>query len=126
MKYVSNSAELLKATDVKNGDKLRIVGDAYTSQSNGKVYWNCKVKLADGSIKLAGIIDQSGDAFAKAWGAETSEWTGHAVTVEIKTSQKGNQYIQLIPSDEPKVEMPKTTGGVEYPGEQIDPNDIPF
>lgn len=78
----------------------------------------------------------------------TEDWTGHTVTVTIKTAKtSGNPYLSFIPTDEPKIDLEEKrveqfrkdvkeqqekneeAGNgkvIEYPKEEIDPNDIPF
>lgn len=122
---------------VKDGDKIIIIEDAYSSFNAAKqtTYWNAKVQLPDGSHKLAGLMESVCDAFASKWGDETSAWTGHTAIVSIKTSKAGNPYIMLTPTDDPVVAVQKVEAApapvaqvdtIEYPEETINPDDIPF
>lgn len=140
VEYKSQNVGLLLVDNVKEGDKLVLIEDAYVqfSESKQKNYWNCKVKLPDGTIKLAGLMETSCDKFAEKWGKMTGDWTGHTAQVNIKISKAGNQYIFLIPTDDPIVDViveqvmpmnvaPKNDNeGVSYPEASINPNDIPF
>lgn len=144
MEYTPSNSGLLNASMVKDGDRLILVEDAYStfSEPKQKTFWNVKVQLPNGEHKLAGIMDMVGDEFVKAWGGDTKMWTGHVVIVEIRTAKSsGNQYIVMKPSDEPvikiegqvaspeqvsKEHIAKTGGSVAYPTEQINPDDIPF
>jgi len=133
MEYVSQNSGLLKADNVKDGDKLIIVGDAYStfSEKNQKTYWNAKVQLPDKTVKLAGLMEMSCDKFAGKWGNKTEDWTGHTVQVALKTSSKGNQYIVLEPTDDPRITITAPVVDVdaepiEYPKDEVDTNDIPF
>jgi len=133
MEYVSQNSGLLKADNVKDGDKLIIVGDAYStfSEKNQKTYWNAKVQLPDKTVKLAGLMEMSCDKFAGKWGNKTENWTGHTVQVSLKNSKAGTPYIILVPTDEPKVTITAPIVDVgaeptEYPKDDIDPSDIPF
>ena len=143
MLYESQNTGLLNPTMVKNGDKLILIEPAYStfSEKAQKVFWNVKVQLPDGSHKLAGIMDMVGDGFAKAWGGDTNDWVGRTVTVEIRTAKStGNPYIVMNPADDAKVDVSgmvtksetetkvvKDQGKpIEYPTEQINPDDIPF
>lgn len=126
MKYVPRQSEILKVTDVKNGDKLIIATNIEQVEgSNGNTYLNCQVQLPDGSKKILGLFDAHCDELAKAWGDEMDDWTGHTVTVEIKTSKKGNEWIFLTPSNEGKVDVPAEPS-IDYPAEEVNPDDIPF
>ncbi len=139
MEYKSKNSGLLKVTDVKEGDKLVLTEPAYEqfSESKQKSYWNCKVKLPNGEVKLAGIMDSTMDVFAGKWGTETNEWTGRIAIVAIKLSKSSNNpYITLIPTDEKEESVLVTAQkiasgvplaeGIEYPSEDINPADIPF
>ena len=140
---------------VKEGDVIVMIEDAYSTFSEARqtTYWNVKVRLPDGSHKLAGLFESVCDACAWIWGGDTKEWTGHSLSVSIKTSKAGNKYIALSPVDGPaeaiqpaevdvqiasegegspvseKKPVKSTIGDgkpVPYPKESIDPNDIPF
>lgn len=148
MKYESKNSGLLSIGHVKTGDKLLILENAYSvfSESKQKTYWNVKVELPNKEHKLAGLMDSTCDQFAEKWGEMTENWTGHTCVVQIKTSKSGNDYITLIPTDDLKVDIEanrveaykkdvarieKENEGVddkkiEYPKDDIDPNDIPF
>lgn len=156
MEYKSTNSGLLAPAMVKSGDKLIILEDAYStfSEKQQKTYWNCKVVLPDGSHKLAGLMESACDAFAAKWGGDTKEWTGHVVEVEIKTSKAGNPYIWLKTTDDEKADVEKLKADkakkdfdeiearakangvddkpsediptIEYPTEEINPEDIPF
>lgn len=134
--YISQNSGLLTVSNVKDGDKLVIVEDAYStfSEAKQKTYWNAKVKLPDNSVKLAGLMEMSCDKFLEKWGKNTGDWTGHTVQVSIKTSKAGNPYIVLEPTDDPIVDViseqimnPEKT--IEYPvstSGEIKSDDIPF
>lgn len=137
--YKSKNSGLLVVENVKEGDKIVLLEPAYEqfSEAKQKSYWNCKVKLPDGTEKLAGLMDSVCDSFAAKWGSDTDGWAGHTARVVIKTAKSsGNPYIMLIPTDDKKVEtsMPITgpkeesskTDTIEYPSEDINPEDIPF
>lgn len=127
MKYTPKPSEILSVNDVKDGDKLIIVTNIEQVQgSNGDTYLNCKVQLADGSKKTLGLFDAHCIEFAKAWGDEMDDWTGHTVTVEIKVSKKGNKWIMLTPSNEEKIDVPKSEISASNEEENINPDDIPF
>lgn len=149
MEYKPSNSGLLAVSMVKEGDKLLLIEDAYStfSAEKQKTYWNVKVELPDKSHKLAGLMESMCDKFAAAWGGDTSKWTGHTVIVALKTSKAGNPYIMLSPSDDPIVDMEARRKaefqagvaeqeaknaanppepGIEYPTEQINPDDIPF
>lgn len=134
---------------VNEGDKLLILEDAYStfSETKQKTYWNCKVELPDGSHKLAGLMEMVCEEFAKKWGSMTEKWTGHTIQVALKTSKSGVKYMTFIPTDDPIVDIEakrveqykkdvevqqsknEESGNgntIEYPKEEIDPNDIPF
>lgn len=68
--YKSTNSGLLAVTMVKEGDKLVLLEDAYStfSEKAQKTYWNVKVELPDGTHKLAGLMDSVCDEFAKLWG----------------------------------------------------------
>jgi hypothetical protein len=149
MEYKSANSGLLSVGMVKDGDLLVIIEDAYStfSEAKQKTYWNCKVELPDKTHKLAGLMEMVCDEFAKVWGSKTEDWTGHTVRVSIKTSKAGNQYITLVPTDAPKIDLEairvakykedvkkaqesgvESAGGntIEYPKDEINPDDIPF
>ena len=137
MKYVSTNSGILAPSMVKDGDRIIIIEDAYSTFSAAKqtTYWNAKVQLPDGSHKLAGLMESVCDAFAAKWGDETSAWTGHTAIVQIKTSKAGNPYIMLAPTDDAVVNVQKIEAApapvaevdtIEYPEETINPDDIPF
>ncbi len=135
MEYISQNSGLLTPSLVKEGDKLILAEDAYStfSETKQKTYWNVKVQLPDGSKKLAGLMESTCDKFLEKWGKMTQDWTGHTVEVSIKTSKAGNPYIVLSPTDDPKVDVIKEevsateeSTGIEYPTEVINPDDIPF
>ena len=135
VEYIKTNSGILSPSDVKDGDKLVIVEDAYSTfnETKQKTYWNCKVKLPNGDIKLAGLMDSTCDKFVDAYGKMTGDWTGHTVEVAIKLAKaSGNPYIVLTPTDDPIVDVmieqvaPTPTKGAEYPNDDIDPNDIPF
>lgn len=123
--YTSKNSGLLAMADVKEGDKIVLIAPAYEqfSEKNQKSYWNCKVKLPNGTEKLAGLMDVTCDACAAKWGAKTEDWVGHSVTVKIKTSKAGNNYIFLIPTDD-AAEV--STAPKSADSEEINPADIPF
>jgi hypothetical protein len=147
--YKSTNTGLLSPSMVKTGDKLIIIEDAYStfSETKQQVYWNAKMQLPDGTHKLAGLFESACDEFVKVWGKMTADWTGHTIMVEIKTSKAGNSYIVMTPSDDPRMDMEKIRkekfekdvakqeaenklnpppAPIEYPSEQINPDDIPF
>jgi hypothetical protein len=136
--YKSKNSGLLMVDNVKEGDKIILLEPAYEqfSEAKQKSYWNCKVELPDGSQKLAGLMDSVCDKFADKWGSNTDEWAGRTALVNIKTSKAGNPYIMLVPTDEPKInlstktvisENPKVAGtNIEYPKNDVNPEDIPF
>lgn len=147
--YKPSNSGLLAVSMVKDGDKLLLIEDAYStfSELRQQTYWNVKVELPDKTHKLAGLMESVCDKFAAAWGNDTAKWTGHTAVVAIKTSKAGNPYIMLSPSDEPVVDMEARRKeefqksvkeqeaknaanppekGIEYPTEQINPDDIPF
>ena len=119
--YKSTNTGLLNSTMVKDGDILTLIEDAYSTFSEKKqtTYWNVKVELPDGTHKLAGLMDFVCESFAIAWGNMSGDWTGHQVRVSIRTARSsGNEYIVLVPV------INKTK--VEYPKNDINPNEIPF
>lgn len=145
MEYKSQNSGLLAVSMVKSGDKLVILADAYStfSEKAQKTYWNCKVALPDGTHKLAGLMDSTCDEMAKKWGNSTENWTGHTLVVEIKTSKSGNPYIKMTPTDDPIIDVStlvteeeekevaekppvEAKKPIEYPKEEINPDDIPF
>lgn len=146
MIYKSKNAGLLSMDNVKDGDKVKIIEDAYESFSEAKqqTYVNVKVELADGTHKLASIDGNFGaDRFSEMWGDETTKWIGHFAKVSVKVARSGNPYLILTPiageaepvasglSDEEKkriVELRKAANEpapVEYP-DGVNPDDIPF
>ena len=127
MEYKSERAGLLTADSVKDGDKLVITSDAYSTfnATKQKTYWNCKVKLPSGAERLAGLMDSACDAFAAKWGNKTEDWTGHTVVVTLKVSKAGSPYIVLAPADDAKIDVPKSDeGSQDYP--PITSEDIPY
>lgn len=131
MEYISTNSGLLKTENVKEGDKLILIEDAYStfSEKSQKTYWNVKVQLPDKTVKLAGLMEISCDKFAEKWGNKTEEWTGHTVQVSLKTSKAGNPYIILVPTDEPRIIISTPIIGketIEYPVENVNSDDIPF
>jgi hypothetical protein len=136
VEYIPQNTGLLTIENVKEGDKLVIIEDAYSqfSEKNQKTYWNAKVLLPDKTTKLAGLMEMSCDKFMEKWGKMTGDWTGHTVVVSIKQSNAGKDYIVLTPTDDPIVETVEEpvapavepVKGVEYPKNEINPDDIPF
>jgi len=132
MEYKSEFMGFLTVESVKSGDKLKLIEPAYStfSEAKQKTYWNVKVELPDGSHKLAGINEISGDSMVKKWGKNTDEWVGHMVSVDIKVSKGGVNYIVLVPTDDVKTDVPKQENSkpepIEYPQEEVNVNDIPF
>ena len=59
--YKSSNSGLLAPSMVKDGDKLIIMENAYStfSEKAQKVYWNAKVQLPNGEHKLAGLNEIS-------------------------------------------------------------------
>ena len=135
MEYQSQS-EILSASMVKTGDKLIIVEPAYSTRNEEKqtTYWNARVQLPDGARKIAGLFESVCDKFAKKWGNETNLWVGKTITVAVKLSKAGREYIEMTPSDDKDVVVPKSMAPVDdagldtiqYPDEEINPADIPF
>lgn len=128
MEYKSKNNGLLRVEDVKEGDKIVLMEPAYEqfSEAKQKSYWNCKVKLPNGTEKLAGLMDSSCEAFAAKWGGNTDNWAGQTVTVALKTSKAGNTYITLVPTDESKIEAGIPVIQREEDINDINPADIPF
>lgn len=134
--YKSRNSGLLQVTDVKDGDKIILMEPAYEqfSEAKQKSYWNCKVKLPNGTEKLAGLMDSACDAFASKWGGNTDGWAGHTAIVNIKKSKAGNDYISLIPSDDKAIAVtydkkePDTNDPSQFPAsaDDVNPADIPF
>lgn len=138
MEYKPSNSGILNPSMLKTGDRLIILEAAYQTFVEAKqaTYWNVKVQLPDGSQKLTGLFESACDLFAAKWGNKTEQWVGHAVEVEIRTSQAGNPYIVMSPTDASVVTVTVTTPApkpvataekpIEYPQEDINPNDIPF
>lgn len=149
MEYVPQNSGILAVSMVKAGDKILILEEATSKfvPANQKTYWNVKVELPDKTHKLAGLMDSICDEFAKAWGNNTVNWIGHTAVVEIKKSKSGNPYIMLKPTNDPVVDIEalrvekykedvakiqeknEESGNgnvIEYPEEEINPDDIPF
>jgi hypothetical protein len=134
--YISTNSGILTVDNVKEGDKLVIIEDAYSTfnEAKQKTYWNCKVMLPNKTEKLAGLMDSTCDKFVTSFGKMTGDWTGHTVVVSIKQSKAGKDYIVLTPTDDPIVETVEEqvapavepVKGVEYPKNEINPEDIPF
>jgi|TARA_R100001530_G_scaffold1410_2_gene2569 hypothetical protein len=84
--YKNPNPGLLKAEDVKEGDRVRILEEAYSSYNEEKdrTYWNMKVEISEDVRKLAGIYGESGDNMAKAWGTDTKKWIDKTVEIGIK------------------------------------------
>ena len=144
--YKSTNSGLLTPAMVKTGDKLIILEPVYDTFNVDRqtTYWNGKVALPDGNHKLAGFFESACDAIAAKWGGTTENWVGHTVLIEIKTSKKGTPYISMTPTDDPIVDVSKLVKpedgmvadaeaqtspeekSIEYPTEEISPDDIPF
>lgn len=125
MEYKSTSTGLLQPSDVKDGDKVILIEDAYSVEKNDRIFWNCKVKLPNGTTKLASLMDQSCGRFVDKWGKNTEDWTGHTVIVTLKESKAGNLYIMLMPSDDAINDVPAP---IEPDSMQVSINadEIPF
>lgn len=131
--YKSKNSGILSVNDVKEGDKIVLAEPAYEKfvEAQQKSYWNCKVVLPDGTVKLAGLMDSTCDAFASKWGSNTDGWAGRTAIVKFKTSKAGNLYISLVPTDEPAttVDASMQSKKPEAPQDaeqEINPEDIPF
>ena len=142
MEYVSKNKGLLSVDQVKTGDKLVILEvSTYFNEKSQEDKWNVKVELPNKLHKMSSPMDTTMDAMADKWGKMTEDWVGHTLLVEVRHSEKKNvDYIWLTPTDDPKVEIPKVdlkaaaevsrqsggSSGIEYPTEEINPDDIPF
>ena len=144
MEYKSSNSGLLSPAMIKTGDKLIILEPAYSTFNEARqtTYWNAKVQLPDSTHKLAGLFESACDQFAAKWGGETNGWVGHTILCTIKVAKSGSDYIQMSPTDDAVVDVtpPEVEGEtqinqapkkdylktIEYPTEEISPEDIPF
>ena len=119
MEYSNPNTGLLSSEMVKNGDRVKIIDEARSRESNNNIFWNVKVELPDGSHKLAGVMGSTGDEFAKAWGSDTLQWVGKIAMVEIRQSKAGKEYVLLWPTEDTEIEP-------EPEKKTINPDDLPF
>jgi hypothetical protein len=130
MKYESQNAGLLKIEDVKQGMRIVIVDEAYVTDKGEKRFWNVKVELPDGTHKLYGMNNMTGENFLKTWGEETKEWIGKSATVDIREARStGNTYFVLVPFEQQDVEGEPTEGksnAIKKLSEEEISDSIPF
>ena len=137
MEYKSANSGILNIKDVEDGMKLRIIGEAYINHSEkyDKDFWNVKVELPDGTHKLGSLNKISGDNFLKNWGSETKDWLGRFFIIRIRESRNtGNLYMvfettedrESIVSEEELRSDSREETKVEYPKNDINPDEIPF
>jgi hypothetical protein len=128
---------------VTDGMKVKILEEGY---QNEKGFWNIKVQVLDlpeESHKLAGCGAMTGDNFVNAWGENMENWIGHTAVVSVRKKRNGDNYVVLVPTDDPvdttiqakpltseeKADI-KAIREAHTPKEPtepiIDPKDIPF
>lgn len=141
MQFKPANNGLLNPTMVKDGDKIILIEEAYSTfvEKKQTTYWNAKVQLPDGSHKLASLFDSTCEEMSKKWGTDTAGWVGHTLVVKIKNAKtSGNPYVFLTPTDDEvvavapaakKEDQPAPADKlptIQYPTDDIHPDDIPF
>lgn len=128
MKLKSNSM-FLKATDLKDGDKITFMDEGKYEMSpfkdkngNPKEVMKIGIKLPNGEVKQANVNGASQKWLGENLTDETSAWVGKEVPVFVLPQNIAGKwhkvvYFGALPSDEPRAD------GDE---EEINPADIPF
>lgn len=138
------SGKWLDKKELKNGDQLKIVTEATLEmgQNGEQLVAKVKVKGGDNEAKNIAINKPSRKALVAAFGDDTSLWIEKIVTAAVeKTMMAGKRGIALylIPDG---FELGEDEGGylvvhrkphaaeegsqIDYPEEDIKPEDIPF
>jgi hypothetical protein len=123
--------------DLKNGDIVKILDSGNTEQGQWGEQKNFKIKTRNGEKKLA-FNQNTINVLAEEFGVETEEWVGKDVKVILKKDVIAGKKV-VIPylvvdgwSLDEYGELVKEGGEkknidiIEYPEEDINPEDIPF
>ena len=145
MIYKSKNSGLLTADSVITGDTLVIVEKPYNYFNETKQLdiLSMKVQINKNELqKVCSPMESNLDLFAEKFGEETDEWVGRTLQAEIRVSKKsGANYLWLIPTDAEKIKIEPVNlqeatevskkhiekePTIEYPADEIKPEDIPF
>jgi hypothetical protein len=153
MKYTKSSSfggPWAKASEIASGTKAKIVSETVRSESQFKDK-NGNAKMQDvAQIRFQGKEEAFNinlnratlNGLIEAFGEESVDWTNKVLTVHTEKVVVGGKRVTalyLIPegfevreNDEGYIEIARigsetaTPKGIEYPHEEINPDDIPF
>lgn len=132
---------------LRSGDVVKIVSEPKieTGQNGEQLVAKVKVKGGDNEAKNLAINKPSRRALVEMYGQDTSDWIDKTFTVEVEKTNVGGKRgiaLHLIPEG---YEVTEDSGGyivvqrigqeapatpaaadIDYPDEEIKPEDIPF
>jgi hypothetical protein len=98
-------SDYLKATDVKQGDLLKILDEGELKESqfkddegNPKMQYVFKVEV-NGDNKLLTINKTSLKNLANKWSSETTLWIGQSAVINIGMTPNGKKMLILTPKE---------------------------